>query len=127
MPNKIEHLTAERDALLAQLQSIDRLRRGTLSQQVYSRKEGGADHTQGPYFVLQGFHQGKKFSQRITAAHAEQVQQQVNNYKRFQQLTDQCISITDQLTQLVEAQPENKKNSSQQRSKAPVSRKPKRS
>lgn len=126
MPNKIEQLAAEREALLAQLQALDRLRRGTLSRQVYSRIKAGKDHTQGPYFVLQGFHKGKKFSQRVPSAQAEQVQQYVKNYKRFQDLADRCVSVTDQLTQLATAQPDGKKNSSRRRSKPPASRRPKR-
>lgn len=125
MPNKIEQLAAEREALLAQLQSIDRLRRGSLSRQVYAKKQAGQDRTQGPYFVLQGFHQGKKFSQRVPAAQAEQCQQQVNHYKRFQELADQCVTVTDQLTQLAQGQPESKKNSSRRKSSRRASRKPK--
>src|ERR1017187_11040553 len=37
MPKSIDQLSAQRDALLAQLKSIDRLRRGTLSRQVFTR------------------------------------------------------------------------------------------
>jgi hypothetical protein len=125
MANQIEQLAAQREALLAQIHSIDQLRRGTLSRQVYSRKQAGQDHSQGPYFVLQGFHKGQKFSQRVAAAQAEQVQQQVNNFKRFQDLADQCITVTDQLTQMAGAQADGKKNSSQRRSKPHASRKPK--
>jgi hypothetical protein len=125
MPNKLEQLAAQREALVAQLQSIDRLRRGSLSRQVYCRKQDGQDHTQGPYFVLQGFHEGKKFSQRVSAAQAQEVQQQVQNYKRFQDLADQCVTVTDQLTQLAGAPEEGKKNSSRWRSKPHASRKPK--
>jgi len=125
MPNKIEQLAAERQALLAEIGSIDRLRRGSLSRQVYARKKAGQDHTQGPYFVLQGFHKGKKFSQRVPADQAQQLEQQVNNFKRFQELADQCVTVTDQLTQLSQAQPESKKNSRPRKSSRRVSRKPK--
>ena len=111
MPNKIDQLAAERDALLAQLQSIDRLRRGSFSRQVYSKQRAGVARAQGPYFVLQGFHKGKKFSQRVPAAQAGQVGQQVQNFKRFQDLADQCITVTDQMTRLAEAKSDGKKTS----------------
>jgi len=124
MANRIDQLAAGRDALLAQLQSIDRLRRGSLSRQVYSKKRAGVAHTQGPYFVLQGFHHGKKFSRRVAASQADEVEQQVRNFKRFQELADQCVTVTDQMTQLAEAQPDRKKNSSRQRSKPGASRRP---
>lgn len=124
MPNKIDQLSADRDALLAELKAIDRLRRGTLSRQVYSRKLAGLTLTQGPYYVLQGFYKGKKFSQRIPAEQADQVQRHVDNFKRFQHLADQCVSLTDQITQLAEAGPDRKKNSSPRKSKPSASRKP---
>jgi len=124
MPNKIDQLSADRDSLLAQLKAIDRLRRGSLSRQVYVKKQAGLTLTQGPYYVLQGFHKGKKFSQRIPAEQADQVQQHVDNFKRFRDLADQCISLTDQITQLAEAGPDRKKNSRRRRSKSSASGKP---
>lgn len=124
MPNKIDQLSADRDSLLAQLKVIDRLRRGSLSRQVYAKKQAGLTLTQGPYYVLQGFHKGKKFSQRIPAEQADQVQQHVDNFKRFRDLADQCISLTDQITQLAEAGPDRKKNSRRRRSKSSASGKP---
>jgi hypothetical protein len=123
MTNKIDQLSADRDALLAELKAIDRLRRGSLSRQVYSKKLAGLTLTQGPYYVLQGFYKGKKFSQRIPAEQADQVQRQVANFKRFQDLADQCVSLTDQITQLAETGPDGKKNSRRLRSKPSVSRK----
>jgi hypothetical protein len=124
MPNKIDQLSADRDAILAELSTIDRLRRGSLSRQVYSKKLAGLTLTQGPYFVLQGFYKGKKFSQRIGADQADQVQKHVDNFKRFRDLADLCVSLTDQITQLAETGPSGKKNSRHRKSKPSVSRKP---
>jgi hypothetical protein len=125
MPNPIDQLFVQRDALLDQMKSIDRLRRGTLSRQVFTKKQAGQTATQGPYFILQGFHHGKKFSQRIPARAAERVQEQVGNFKQFQALADQCISLTDQITQLTEGLPGSKKNSRVRKSKPSNSGKPK--
>ena len=125
MSRKLDQLSANRDALLAQLKELDRLRRGTLSRQVYSRKKGGQTLTHGPYYVLQSFHKGKKFSQRIPSQRVDQVQQQVDNFKRFQDLTDECISLTDQITQLADDASESKKNFRSPKSKPSDSEKPK--
>ena len=127
MPKSIDQLTAQRDAFLAELKSIDRLRRGTLSRQVFTKRQGGRTVTQGPYFVLQGFQGGRKFSQRLPAPAAERVQEQVDNFKLFQVLADQCISLTDQITQLAEGLPGAKKNSRSRRSKPSNFGKPRRS
>ena len=125
MPYKIDQLSTEREALLDKLRSIDRLRRGSLSRQVFQKQQAGQAHTQGPYYVLQGFHKGKKFSQRVPAEQAERVQQQVDNFKQFQALADQCITLTDQITQLAEQSPGRKKNSTVRRFKSSNSGKPK--
>ncbi len=125
MTNNLDQLSAERDALLAQLKAINRLRRGSLSRQVYARKQAGQTRAQGPYYVLQGFHKGRKFSQRIPAQAAERVQQQVDNFKQFQALADRCITLTDQITQLAEAFPDRKKNFRSRRCAPNASGKPK--
>ena len=94
---------------------------------LYTKKTPGPTTTPGPYFVLQGFHKGKKFSQRIPASLASQVQQHVDNFKRFQDLADQCITLTDQITQLAQGAADTKKSSRRRRSKPGASRKPMRS
>ena len=127
MPDSLEQLSAQRDALFSELKSIDRLRRGTLSQQVFSRKAGDKTVTQGPYFNLQGFHKGKKFNSYNPADKAQDVRQHVENFKRFQQLSDQCVTITDQITQIAEGLPDAKKNSRPLKSGKKSSGKPKRS
>jgi hypothetical protein len=110
MTTTIEQLYAQREAIFEQLHSIDRLRRGSLSQQVFVKKKGDKTLTQGPYFNLQGFHKGKKFNSHIPAHMAQEVQLYVDNFKRFQELSDQCISITDQITQIAQGLDGAKKN-----------------
>lgn len=127
MTPTIAQLSAQREALLEELNAIDRLRRGTLSQQVISKKRGDKTIIQGPYFNLQGFHKGKKFNSHIPADKAQEVRQHVQNFKRFQDLADQCITITDQITQIAEGLDDAKKNSRPRKSKKSSSRKPKRS
>jgi hypothetical protein len=116
MQSDLNQLSAQRDAVLKEMQSIDRMRRGTLSRQVFSKKDSQGQHAQGPYFVLQSFHEGEKSSRRIPADQAPLVQKQVDNFKRFEELADQCITLTDQMTQLAGEPSQCKKNSRRQRS-----------
>ena len=74
--------------------------------------------------MLQGFHQGKKFSQRVPADQSQPVQQQVNNFQRFQDWADQGVTVTDQITRWAEGQTGSKKNSRRRRSKPGALRKP---
>ena len=90
-------LLQQREQILRQMQNIHRLRRGSFSHQSFPGKNiNRPDH--GPYFLLQGYSQGRKFSERIPADRAAQVEEDVANYRRFQQLAEQFIAVSDALT-----------------------------
>lgn len=124
MPNQLDSLRQTRDLLLDEMKTIDHLRRGSLSKQFFKAGPGQTAQ-RGPYFILQGFFQGKKFSQRIPAEQAPQVREQVENYRRFQNLAEQFVSLSDQITRLESQGSDSKKNSSRKSSPASSSRKPK--
>jgi hypothetical protein len=106
------------------MQTIDRLRRGSLSQQFFKAKADADTAPRGPYYVLQGFLRGKKFSQRVPPDQAAQVQQDVANYRNFQALADEFVTLSDQLTCLQDQSQDGKKNFSRRKSPGNSSRKP---
>ena len=108
-------LRRKREQILEQIQAIDRLRRGSLSEQFFTRKVQGQEIRQGPYFVLQCYLKGCKCSERISADQAEQTKMEVANYQRFQELAEQFVQVTDQMTQLESAHTHSKKNSRRRR------------
>lgn len=122
MPNHLDSLRLKRNSLLEDMQAIDRLRRGSLSKQFFKAAPGQSER-RGPYFVLQGFFQGKKFSERIPAEQAPQVQEQVDNYRRFQALAEDYVTLSDEITRLESTGADSKKNSSRRRSPTNASRK----
>jgi hypothetical protein len=95
MKPKLDQLRQQRQDLLQQMQSIDRLRRGSLSKQFFQAR---AAAQQGPYYVLQGFFHGKKFAHRIPEDQAAQVQADVENYRRFQSLAEEYVTLSEQIT-----------------------------
>ena len=107
----LAQLEQRRDQILQQMQAIDRLRRGSLSRQFFKKTRSGSKARQGPYYVLQGYIGGKKFSQRIPAEQAPQIEPLVANYKRFEELAEEFVAVTDQITRLNQSAPEAKKNS----------------
>ena len=123
MPNHLDALHLKRSSLLQDLQAIDRLRRGSLSKQFFKAPPGQSGR-RGPYFVLQGYFQGQKFNERIPAHQASQVQEQVDNYRRFQTLAEECVTLSDQITRLESEGADSKKNSSRRKSPPNASRKP---
>ena len=111
MPASLAQLEQRRERILQQIQSIDRLRRGSLSRQFFKRPRVGSKTRQGPYYVLQGYIQGQKFSERVPAEQAQQLEPLVANYKRFEELAEEFVTVTDQITRRSQRAPEAKKNS----------------
>jgi hypothetical protein len=111
MKASLSQLEKRREHVLQQIQAIDRLRRGSLSRQFFKKSRSGSKSSQGPYYVLQGYIQGQKFSERIPAEEAQQIEPLVANYKRFEELAEEFVSVTDQITRLSQSAPEAKKNS----------------
>lgn len=124
MKPTLDDLLQKRQAVLLQMQAIDRLRRGSLSKQFFQSRAPGHHSPRGPYYVLQGFLQGKKFSQRIAPDQAAQVQQDVDNYRSFQKLAETFVTLSDQLTCLQDQPQDSKKNSNRRKSPTNSSRKP---
>jgi hypothetical protein len=124
MKPTLDDLHQERQSILLQMQSIDRLRRGSLSTQFFQSRAFGPTISRGPYYVLQGFFHGEKFSQRIPPDQAAQVQKDVDNYRTFQTLAEEFVTLSDQLTRLQDQPQDSKKNSSRKKSPTNSSRKP---
>ena len=112
MPDSIQSLRSQRDAVLEQMKQIDHLRRGSLSRQFFKTRRGGKVIESGPYFVLQCSLQGKKCSERVPAAQAEQVEKHVENFRLFNGLAEEFVTLSDQITQLECAAGDGKKNAS---------------
>lgn len=79
MKPTLPELRQQREEVLHKIQAIDRLRRGTLSEQYFKQTRQGKTVHQGPYYVLQCYLKGCKCSQRIPAEQAEQVKSDVAN------------------------------------------------
>ena len=123
MKPNLDALRQKQQSLLQEMQAIDRLRRGSLSRQFFPAADPRAAR-RGPYYVLQGFFRGQKFSERVPQDQAPQVQQDVDHYRRFQALAEDYVTVTDQLTRAQDAHPDAKKNFSPQRSPMRSSGKP---
>lgn len=100
MNSSLDSLHQKRDLVLRDMQAIDQMRRGCLSKQFFKSAAPGRSRRRGPYFILQGFFRGKKFNESIPAEQAPQVQAQVDNYRRFQKLAEEYVSLSDEITRL---------------------------
>ena len=107
--------TKQRDQVLEQMRALDRMRRGSLSRQFFKAADKG-EADRGPYYVLQGYLKGRKFSERVAANKAAQVEEEVENYRRFQGLCERFVTLTDEMTRMADEEPGSKKNSRKKRS-----------
>jgi hypothetical protein len=103
----------QKAAVLHQMGQIPYIIRGKLSSQTYVAK----GRSQGPYFTLQRWEQGKNKSQRIPPQQLPMIQEAVTGFERFQQLADQFVGLTEQQTW--EAQPADLKKKFRQFSLPP--------
>ena len=112
MPDSVQALRSQRDALLERMKQIDHLRRGSLSRQFFKTRRAGKIVQSGPYFVLQCFFQGKKCSERIPASQAQEVERHVENFRIFTRLAEEFVTLSDHITQLECSGDDSKKNAS---------------
>jgi hypothetical protein len=101
MDPSTREIEQRQDALLEEMGRIRAMRRGTVSRQDYpgrrARKEGqGAS---GPYFVWQGYREGKHFSQRVSGREVRRVQQETEARKQFERLCAQYVKLGETLAQ----------------------------
>ncbi len=118
MTDSLAQLEKRREQVLQKIQAIDRLRRGSLSRQFFKKTRPDSKTQQGPYYVLQGYIQGQKFSERIPAEQAQEIEPLVANYKRFEELAEEFVTVTDQITRFSQEAPEAKKNSRRRSAKS---------
>jgi len=94
-------LMRRRKRILARMASIDRLRRGQVSEQYYRRanKYGGTSRY-GPYYIWQRWIDGRKKSDRIWGEDLKTIRQHTENYRQLKDLFDELVEVTEQLTLL---------------------------
>lgn len=111
-------LTKQRNLIIDQLKSIQRIRRGQISEQ-YIEKPGadGKMKRFGPYYVWQASIQGKKRSHRIPKEDVEKVREDLQGYQEFKDLCEQLVDVTEQMTCQEERQ--GKKNDTKSRKLSP--------
>ena len=88
------------------------MRKGTLNAHHNKvTNKNGEEALNGPYYVLSKKGAGNKtVSEKITAADLPRIQEEVDNYKRFRQLTDEYIDVCEKLALFTDAEDEGKKN-----------------
>jgi hypothetical protein len=131
---------SNRKALLDQISSITTMQPGTLAEEWRERPapDAGGTRRVGPYYKHQVWRDGRNISRRVPAAEAPQLREDIDNAKRYEELTDELARINIESTLQMRAandgsgeSAESKKNSRPKRvrnaspKQKPLSPKPK--
>jgi hypothetical protein len=114
-----------RQQILDEMTRLDRLQRGYLSKQFFTRSQDGQTIRQGPYYVLQHAFKGPKVSRRIPKEQVPTLQADLAAWRRFEQLAQEFVEVTEKMTLEAQSDIDSKKNV--RRLSRDVIRKPKRS
>ena len=132
-PSKI--VEAARQSLVDQIAAISTMQPGTLADEWRERPnpEGIGVLRLGPYYKHQVWKDGRNVSRRVPADEAVLLREDIDNAKRFEELTEELASLNINHTLALRATPspdadsgESKKNSTRKRSTSDTP-KPKRS
>lgn len=110
---RVEQLQDRRQRIVRELSQLDQMRRGSVvDQYVEATRKDGTRVRRGPYVLYSYKEEGKTVSRRITDP--EQIplyQQQIDRFRRFQQLSAELITLGEQLSELALSEPGVKKTS----------------
>jgi len=100
--SKLEQVQARREQILTEMLQIRSLVRGALTEQFLKVPHKGKKKPvmRGPYYVLSRSENGRTRSCRIPKGQARQVQQDVDNYKRLEELCREFTELTERLGQI---------------------------
>lgn len=104
---------AKRKKLLDQMDGIDQMHEGRLSEEYRERIVDGRTIRNGPYYKHQQWKDGKNVSRRVKADEAERLRLGIEGMDRFKQLCQDYAQTTVAMTEQMEksSEADAKKNS----------------
>ena len=110
--SELYQLDSRRRKIVEEIDAIKSMRIGTLSERYNKVKnKKGEEVLNGPYQILtRKGADNKTISESISEKDAPRVKEEVDNYRRFKQLTDEYAEVCEKLSQLADTEEEGKKN-----------------
>lgn len=100
--NSIEELEYRKNELITQIQDLETMRRGTISEQYLKVPRKNLEPSlRGPYYVFAKNLKGKTISSRINNfEELELLRKDVENYKKFNNLSKEFVSVMEAITDI---------------------------
>jgi hypothetical protein len=105
----MEDYQHQRRVLIEEMSGIERMRRGSLTEEYRRREVDGRVRETGPYFKHQVWRDGRNVSRRVKADEARQLREDIEGLDRFKNLAARYIEATVAMTERGDAR-EGKKN-----------------
>ena len=97
-----QQLTTRSAQIIAEITALGPMRMGTVSEQMLTRKRAdGSLHRRGPYLHYTFKKGGKTCGKHLrNPAEAELYQSQIQNYRRYQELSAELVQVSQTLADL---------------------------
>ena len=93
-----DQLERQRLDILNSMGSLTRMRRGTVNEQFFTRKNAdGSPVRLGPYFLFSRTEKRQSFSKRLAVGEVERFREETENCRRFKELATQYILVCEGL------------------------------
>jgi len=103
MNETLRRVRQRRKELLAELATLEQMRRGSLVPQMFEAlRKDGTKVRRGPYTLYTSKDKGKTVSRRITKPQEVlHYQEQIKAFRRFEALTNELVRIGEKISDLV--------------------------
>jgi len=113
MINKLfSSLSRRRVQICNEISDIKSMRRGSLNEFYYEQKlKNGTMAKRGPFYniTMKGAN-GKTVSKSVSKTDVDRIRAEVDNYRKFRELSDEYVDICEKISLLSESENEAKKN-----------------
>jgi hypothetical protein len=112
--NTTEQLRDRRTEILQEMGRLEPMRRGSVNEQYLTfRSQSGRRSRRGPYVVYSFKQAGKTRSRRLQGEReATRYRQQIEAFRRYQQLAEEFVAVSQQLADLTVTEEDAEKKTS---------------
>jgi hypothetical protein len=107
----LTELLRRRVEICNSMNAITSMRRGTLNEIYHTQKlKDGTTVQRGPFYNITQRCKGKTLTTSVPKKELEKIREESDNYKRFRSLSEEYVSVCEQIALLEENEDDVKKN-----------------
>ncbi len=87
-----------RNEILMEMTKIETMEKGRLTEEYREKVQDGKSERLGPYYKHQRWEAGRNLSRRVPIGEVEHLREAVEGYHHFQNLADEFVQVTVNMT-----------------------------